>query len=188
MWTLPWAVDSMVLGGRGSMRQPEQRVRFCQQCGAKLSLREIEGMRRPYCERCDAAVFFDPKLAAVVLADVEGKLVMVKRGVEPQMGRWAFPSGYVDRGESVESAARREVWEETGLIVEIARLLGVYSDDGRDVVLVAFAARVNGGEMRPGHDAQDVRLSAPHELTDLPFPHDAEILRDWQAATGGASA
>lgn len=113
---------------------------------------------------------------------MDGKLLMVRRGVEPQLGRWAFPSGYVDRGESVESAARREVMEETGMIVEIERLLGVYSSDGRDVVLVAFAARVTGGTMRAGHDAQEVGLFAPEDLTELPFPHDSRILGDWQSA------
>ena len=161
------------------MRQPEQRVRFCQRCAAELVRKEIEGTPRPYCRRCGFTVFFDPKLAAVVLADVDDKLLMVRRGVEPQMGRWAFPSGYVDRGESVESAACREVKEETGMIVEIARLLGVYSSDGRDVVLVAFAANVTGGDMKAGHDAQDVGLFALEELTDLPFPHDTAILADW---------
>ncbi len=163
------------------MRQPEHRVRFCQQCGAELALREIEGATRPYCESCGTPVFFDPKLAAVVLTEMDGKLLMVRRGVEPRMGRWAFPSGYVDRGEAVESAARREVLEETGMIVEIERLLGVYSTDGRDVVLVAFAARVTGGSMRAGHDAQDVGLFAQEDLTDLPFPHDSQILEDWRS-------
>ncbi len=162
------------------MRPPEQRVRFCQQCGSELVQREIEGADRPYCERCGSPVFFDPKLAAVVLTAIDGKLLMVRRGVEPQMGRWAFPSGYVDRGESVETAACREVLEETGMIVEVERMLGVYSRDGRDVVLIAFAARVTGGEMKAGHDAQEVGLFAPEDLTNLPFPHDADILRDWQ--------
>ena len=164
------------------MRQPEHRVRFCQQCGSELVQKQIEGAARPYCERCGSPVFFDPKLAAVVLTDMDGKLLMVRRGVEPQMGRWAFPSGYVDRGESVETAARREVLEETGMIVDIDRLLGVYSADGRDVVLVAFAARVTGGALKAGHDAQDVGLFAHEELTDLPFPHDAQMLEDWQSA------
>ena len=161
------------------MRQPEQRVRFCQQCGAELGRREFEGTDRPYCQACGHIVFFDPKLAAVVLTEIDGKLLMVRRGVEPQMGRWAFPSGYVDRGESAETAACREVVEETGMIVEVERLLGVYSSDGRDVVLIAFAARVTGGSMKAGHDAQEVGLFDPEDLTDMPFPHDSDILRDW---------
>ena len=164
------------------MTHPHHDVNFCQRCGARLAQKDIGGRIRPYCPSCDLAVFFDPKVAAIVLAEVDEKLVMVKRGVEPQMGRWAFPSGYVDRGESVESAARREVEEETGLIVEIRKLLGVYSNDGRPVVLVAYDADVVGGSMRAGHDAQEVGLFAPEELTDLPFPHDDEILRDWRSA------
>jgi ADP-ribose pyrophosphatase YjhB (NUDIX family) len=159
-------------------------VIFCPRCGSKLGQLLHEGKSRPHCHCCGQTVFLDPKVAAVVVTTVQDQFVMVKRGVEPAMGQWAFPSGYVDRGESVEDAAVREVEEETGLIVEVTDLLGVYSNRGQRVVLVAYAAKVLGGSMRAGHDAREVGLFGRDDLPDLPFPNDNAILRDWLALNG----
>ena len=156
-------------------------IRFCQICGRGLVDRMIDGRPRRHCDSCDHTVFLDPKVAAVVLALVDGKLVLVRRGTEPQMGRWAFPSGFVDRGEAVEDAAVREFKEETGLDARLERLIGVYSDTGSPVVLVVYRAEVVGGNLQAGHDAADTALFDPDSLPALPFPHDDRILADWRA-------
>lgn len=152
---------------------------FCHRCGEQLEEKHIEGRSRPHCAACGYVVFLDPKVAAVALVVDGDGLVMVKRAVEPQYGKWAFPSGYVDRGEVVEDAAKREVKEETGLDVELNKLIGIYSLEGNPVVLVVFSARITGGEVTAGYDAQDVQTFALDELPPLPFPHDEQILRDW---------
>lgn len=159
----------------------DQDASYCQRCGHELAVRESDGQDRPTCPQCGYVVFFDPKLAAVVLVEMEGKLVMVRRGVEPALGRWAFPSGYVDRGEAVEDAAVREVGEETGLQVEVTDFIGLYSRTGATVVLAVYAARVEGGELKAGFDAVEVALMDPDELPPLPFYHDDQILADWRA-------
>ncbi|MAP38718.1 MAG: DNA mismatch repair protein MutT [Dehalococcoidia bacterium] len=125
-------------------------------------------------------VYFDPKLAAVVLVSDSDNLLFVRRAIEPMLGRWSFPSGYVDRGEAVEHAAVREVREETNLDVETTGLLGVYSSNGSPVALVAYAARVTGGVLRAGDEAQDARFFPVDALPELPFPHDDQILKDWR--------
>ena len=129
----------------------------------------------------DQTVFLDPKVAAVVLALVDGKLVLVRREMDPQIGRWAFPSGFVDRGEAVEDAAVREFKEETGLDARLETLIGVYSAAGSPVVLVVYKAAVIGGSLQAGHDATDAALFDPEQLPPLPFPHDDRILADWRA-------
>ena len=153
---------------------------YCQRCGERLEEKHIEGMARPHCPACGYVVFLDPKVAAVSLVVDGDGLVMVKRGVEPQYGKWAFPSGYVDRGEVVEAAAIREVKEETGLDVALDKLIGVYSLEGNPVVLVVYSAHITGGAVKIGHDALDVRTFALSELPPLPFPHDEKMLNDWQ--------
>ena len=158
-----------------------ERIRFCQSCGRGLVDRNVDGKTRRHCDHCGQTVFLDPKVAAVVLALVDGKLVLVRRGIEPQIGRWAFPSGFVDRGEAVEDAAIREFKEETGLDARLERLIGVYSDTGSPVVLVVYKAEVVGGAMQAGHDATDAALFDPEGLPPLPFPHDDRILADWRA-------
>ena len=159
----------------------DERIRYCQSCGRELGHRLIDGKLRPHCGPCGLTVFLDPKVAAVVLALVDGRLVLVRRGIEPQLGRWAFPSGFVDRGEAVEDAAVREFKEETGLDASLETLIGVYSDTGSPVVLVVYKAEVVGGSLQAGHDATDAALFDPDDLPPLPFPHDERILADWRA-------
>ena len=154
---------------------------YCQRCAHELSEKQIEGRDRHYCPNCGFVVFLDPKVAAVVLVKMDGKLLMVRRGVEPEMGRWAFPSGYVDRGEVVEHAAKREVKEETGLDVELDGFVGLYSLAGSTVILAVYSAHVVGGILMAGHDAEEASLFAFDDLPRLPFPHDEQILKDWQA-------
>ncbi len=159
----------------------QEQVNFCQRCGGALAEKEIEGRVRRYCPACGFVVFLDPKVAAAVLVEVDGRLVLVRRGIEPAMGRWAFPSGYVDRGEALEAAAAREVREETGLEVHVTRLVGVYSRPGDTVILAVYAAERVGGSLLAGADADEVGLFSADELPPLPFPHDYDILRDWRS-------
>lgn len=157
---------------------------YCHRCGNRMGEREVNGAVRPVCDSCGAVVFLDPKLAVVVIVAHEGKILMVKRDIEPMMGRWSFPSGYVDRGEVVEEAAMREVREETNVEVELDRLLGVYSSRGAPVVLVAFAASVQGGVAEAGDETQAVAWFPADELPLLPFPNDDAIMRDWRDDAG----
>jgi len=145
-----------------------------------MDQRSIEGRPRPYCPSCGYVAFFDPKVAAVVLVSADDKLVLVRRGIEPAMGRWSFPSGYVDRGEAVEDAAVREVKEETGLAVQLTGLVGLYSRRGSPVVLAVYSADVVGGALAPGGDARETASFHPDDLPPLPFLHDDQILADWR--------
>ncbi len=116
---------------------------------------------------------------AVVLAEEE--IVLVKRQNEPFQGFWALPGGFVEYGETVETAVRREVVEETGLHITLTSLIGVYSDPHRDprghVVSVAFLATVGAGTLSRGSDASDARLWPLTRLPLLAFDH-ARIIND----------
>jgi 8-oxo-dGTP diphosphatase len=125
-----------------------------------------------------------PKLTVDIVAPMEGGIVLIKRKNEPFEGMWAFPGGFVDIGETVEDAAVREMKEETGLDVELVRLVGVYSEPNRDPrghnVSVAFLANVVGGEMKADTDAEEVEILDPNSV-ELAFDH-AEVVSD---ALGG---
>ena len=155
-------------------------IKYCQRCGHELQRKTIENKIRPYCPGCGDVVFLDPKVAAVVLVSSDGKLVLVRRDIEPAMGRWSFPSGYVDRGEPVEEAAIREVKEETSLDVRLTGLIGLYSARDTPVVLAAYSAQVVGGSPQARSEVQDVALFSPDALPPMPFPHDYQILEDWR--------
>ena len=112
------------------------------------------------------------------------RVVLIQRSNEPFAGSWALPGGFVEIGESVESAAEREVEEETGLTVKLVRLVGVYSRPDRDPrghnVSVAYLARRVSGDLTAGTDASEAALLDPNSVS-LAFDH-AEIVRD---ALGG---
>ena len=157
-----------------------ESISFCQRCGERLAITQIEGHPQKHCPRCGQVVFLDPKVAAVVLVLMNDKLVLVRRANEPAMGRWSFPSGYVDRCEAVEDAAVREVKEETGLEVRLTGFVGLYSRTGSPVVLAAYSAEVTGGVLQPGPEVQETALFHPERLPPLPFPDDGQILDDWR--------
>ena len=115
-----------------------------------------------------------PKLMVDVVIPSEEGVVLIRRGSEPFEGQWALPGGFVEVGETVEQAAAREAAEETGLNVELARLVGVYSEPDRDPrghnVSVAFLARVLGGELSAATDAAEVAVLPPGSVA-LAFDH-----------------
>lgn len=123
----------------------------------------------------------DPSLAvdAVILEDE--RIVLVKRKNPPFQGRWALPGGFVEYGETVEEAVRREVKEETGLDVRIEKLVGVYSDPGRDprghTVSIVYFCRPVSGLMNAGSDAKEVKEFHLKELPALAFDH-RKIIED----------
>ena len=134
-----------------------------------------------------------PRLAVDCIIMVSGKVLVVQRK-NPPLG-WALPGGFVDYGETVEEAVRREMREETGLELDNLRQFHVYSDPGRDArchcVSVVFAAE-GRGEPEAGDDAADFRLVSPDSISEveLAFDH-ARILSDYfgspnlQASGGG---
>ena len=91
-----------------------------------------------------------------------------------------MPGGYVDRGEVVEQAAVREVWEETGLKIEIEHLIGLFSEHGHPVMVAAFATREVGGMSVAGDEALEVGFFPINRLPEMAFPRDQLILARWQ--------
>jgi 8-oxo-dGTP diphosphatase len=155
---------------------------YCLECGTALEDRHHEDRTRPTCPACGFIHYYDPKVAvAVVLGDDNGVL-LGRRGVDPGSGLWSFPAGYVNRGEVLEEAAVREVFEELGLDIELTGLVGVYSERGNPVVLVVYAGVVVGGSLRvDGREVVEARRFKLNELPpDLAFPHDRHVLADWQ--------
>lgn len=109
------------------------------------------------------------------------KIVLIERKNPPFQGSWALPGGFVDVGETVEEACRREMKEETGLKVEIIRLLGVYSDPSRDprghTVSAVFICRAEGGTLLGGDDAARAEWFPLPPDVPLAFDHE-KIVRD----------
>ena len=136
---------------------------------------------RPVCTECGRIIFYDPKVAVICVVPRHGKVLMIRRGTDQGYGLWGLPGGYVDRGEIVEQAAIREVWEETGLKVELGKLIGLFSESGNPVIVAVFAASEIGGKLEPGPEALDVGFFPVHDLPSLAFPRDQEVLTKWES-------
>jgi 8-oxo-dGTP diphosphatase len=116
-----------------------------------------------------------------VVLDGAGRVLLIRRKNEPYRGALALPGGFVEIGESVEAACRRELREETGLKADNLELVGVYSDPARDprghVCSVTFLARIGGATAVAGDDAAAVEWVRDPGEHQLAFDH-ALILRD----------
>ena len=157
----------------------QQGDKYCSSCATPLEVGESNGAMRPVCPSCGRVVYYDPKVAAITIISRQGRVLLVRRANQPGYGLWSVPGGYVDRGEVVEEAAVREVREETGLEVEIDRLLGLHSEAGRPVIVAAFTGIEVGGELQPGPEALDVGFFALDDLPPMAFPGDSRILQSW---------
>lgn len=159
-------------------------ARFCSQCGTRLELRERTGAERPVCPNCDHTVYFDPKVAVVVLVVDGDQILLVKRANDPRKGFWTLPGGFVDAGEDPRAAACRETQEETTLDVQIDRLLDVFytpDDGGLADIVIAYAANVNGGTVQAADDAEVAEWFDRHNLPPLAFLPTEIIVRAWAA-------
>lgn len=120
----------------------------------------------------------------------EGRVLLVKRGTAPMLGEWSLPGGALEIGETLIEGVRREVLEETGLLVEAVTMIEVFDRIARDeagrvqyhYVLVDYLCRITGGIAACASDAVDLRWAAPDELDAVaPFTREV-ILKAWKSS------
>lgn len=140
------------------------------------------GCARRACPACDRIVFRDHKVAAGVIVEREGSVLLVRRRMGLRRGTWSFPAGFVEFGEEPADAAVRECQEETGLEVEITDLLDVVGPEplGAASITIIYWARIVGGELRPGDDVDQVAFFAPDEFPPLAFHATEVALHKWR--------
>ena len=160
-----------------------ERPRFCTQCGQPLEERTVGAHHAatvPVCPSCGAVHWIDPKVAAGCLVVRDDRVLLVKRAIDPGYGRWVFPGGHVDRGETLEAAALRETKEECGAVVAIEGLVGVYSYPGRPVIVAVFRAALlpESPEPYPADETLEVGWFTPEEIDglELAFRSSADAL------------
>ena len=130
---------------------------------------------------CSFIFYDDPKVAACTIPIVDGKILLLKRGIEPGYGKWVFPGGFLDRGERVEDAAIRETWEEAGLEIALTRLLNVYSYTGYPVVVIVYLATVLDGTPQALDEPLEAKLFTRTEIPwqELAFPSTRDALSEY---------
>jgi len=161
----------------------EYKFRFCPVCGSGLKSMVVKNgePERLVCSNCQYIFYLDPKVVACSIVEIDNRIVLLKRGIQPEKGKWVIPGGYVDRGEEVKAAALRETQEECGLKIRIKDLLGVYSYPHRLAVVVVYVCEHVSGDLLVGDETQEVKLCAPDEIPweELAFPSTVDALKDY---------
>ncbi len=150
----------------------EDKIKFCPRCGAAVAHENRFGKLRPICPQCGWIHFSDPKVAAAVLVEQDGRVLLVRRANEPFRGLWTLPAGFVDAGEDPAEAAERECLEETGLSVRVKRVVDVIAGRehprGADFIII-YAAEILSGELIPADDADAAEWFPRNQLPPLAF-------------------
>ncbi len=156
-----------------------ENFKFCPRCGAEVAHEDKYGMVRPVCPQCGWIHFVDPKVAAAVLIEWDGRVLLVRRTNEPFRGLWTLPAGFVNGGEDPAEAAARECLEETGLTVHVTHVLDVIAgrehNRGADFIIV-YHAEVISGTLLAADDADAVEWFAREALPPLAFKATQKIL------------
>ena len=144
-------------------------MKFCGSCGGDLA-RAQDGQDRRFrlaCGRCGTVHYQNPRIIVCCAVCCGDKVLMCRRALEPGLGLWAVPSGYLEVGESLEQGAARETWEETGLLVDpgLLHLCSVVNMTSIEQVAVMFRLHLDAMPMlTPGPESLDVAFLAAHEI------------------------
>ncbi len=132
---------------------------FCPKCGHALTTGLIDDKIRMVCTYCRFVFYQNSKPCASVLVLKDGQVLLIQRGIEPYKGYWDIPGGFLEDGEHPHDGAQREIYEETGLHINIIDDLGVfmglYGPSGeRDHTLnFCYVAKISGGQAQARSDA-----------------------------------
>jgi ADP-ribose pyrophosphatase YjhB (NUDIX family) len=167
------------------------RFPHCPRCGAATRAVQAEGRERDRCDACGKLWYENAKPCAGALVVDGGRVLLVKRAIEPFLGCWDLPGGFLEADEHPADGARREVLEETGLEVEIGGLVGIYVDTyqpGTEPVFwhhslnIFFVARPTGGRLASNAEASEVRwfaLDALPPLEAIAYENGRRALQDF---------
>ena len=165
------------------MHHHDPPFKYCPVCGDSLQtliLKDNEPSRL-VCTGCGFVLYLDPKVVACTLLELDGGILLLRRAIEPQKGKWVMPGGYVDRGEEVRAAAMRETEEECGLKTRILDLLGVYSYTGFVPVVVVYRAEVVSGDLIAGDETAEAKTFRKSNIPwqDLAFRSTGDAVSDY---------
>lgn len=162
-------------------------VKFCPRCASEATIRYPRSIT---CPTCGYGAFYNPKpVACAITTNQDNEILLLKRGFQPNRGKWSMPGGFVDLGESVEDAAIRETKEEMNLEINLTNLVGVYSRRTERIVVVVYAARTEGTPTRT-EEALEVQGFRPTTIpwAELAFWSDDRALRDYLDLTAATAA
>jgi len=157
---------------------------YCPICGNELLIRHDGQGDYPYCRQCKRFFYLNPIPATCCFVARGDQLLFVKRAVEPCLGQWGFPGGFIELGETAEEAVLRELEEETGLQGHGTRLIGVSTGPSKlsgSVMVLGYAIERWEGILQADTDAKDAQFFSKDEQPPLAFQVHQDLLALYEA-------
>lgn len=143
-------------------------IRFCNRCGHAVHHAipsDGDTRIRAICGACHTVHYQNPlNVVGTIPVTDDGRILLCKRNIEPRMGKWTLPAGFMELGETLSQGAARETNEEAGADIEMGRLFCIISVPKVGQVHVFYCARLRSEIFNPGHETQEVRLFVPDEI------------------------
>ncbi|MDF3019077.1 MAG: [(di)nucleoside polyphosphate] hydrolase [Steroidobacteraceae bacterium] len=160
-------------------------MNFCSNCGNRVVLKvpEADFLPRHVCENCGTIHYLNPKLVVGSVPEYQGRILLCKRGIEPRLGFWTIPAGFMENDETLEAGAAREAQEEAHIDVEIGSLLLLANVVHARQVHVFFRSRMRTPDFSVTHESLEVKLVDEKDIPwgDLAFPSTEAALRHFVA-------
>jgi ADP-ribose pyrophosphatase YjhB (NUDIX family) len=156
-------------------------MNFCSNCGKRVALKVPEGdfLPRHVCGHCGTIHYVNPKLVVGSVPEYQGRILLCKRGIEPRLGYWTIPAGFMENDETLEAGAAREAREEARIDVEIGSLLLLANVTHARQVHVFFRSRMRTPDFGVTHESLEVKLVEERDIPwgELAFPSTEYALR-----------
>jgi ADP-ribose pyrophosphatase YjhB (NUDIX family) len=156
-------------------------MKYCSQCGAPVGLRTPPGDHLPryVCDACGTIHYQNPRLVVGCVPELDGRILLCRRAIEPRRGYWTVPAGFMENGETLQQAAARESLEEALAQVEIGSLLAVVHVLHAAQVHVFFRATLRSATYGVGEESLEATLLAPADIpwAEIAFPSTEFALR-----------
>ncbi|MEM6674199.1 MAG: NUDIX hydrolase [Planctomycetota bacterium] len=164
----------------------------CTQCGSPVEelIPDGDNRARAVCTNCGHIHYINPNVVVGCIVEAGDRILLCKRAIEPALGRWTFPAGYLECGESSPEGAARETYEESEAEVEILGLHAMLDIPHIAQAYVVFRARLIGTHYGPGDESSEVELVDLDDIPwdDLAFPSVATALRLYVEDRGAGRA
>ena len=143
-------------------------MKFCSDCGAAVSLKIPAGdsLPRYVCDACATIHYQNPKMIVGCIAEWENRILLCRRAIEPRMGLWTVPAGFMENGETTAQGASRETLEEANARVEVGPLYAMYNIPHINQVYILFRARLLDLDFSAGTESLEVKL---FDEADIPW-------------------
>ena len=143
-------------------------MKFCSDCGAAVSLKIPAGdsLPRHVCDACATIHYQNPKMIVGCIAEWENRILLCRRAIEPRMGLWTVPAGFMENGETTAQGASRETLEEANARVEVGPLYAMYNIPHINQVYILFRARLLDLDFSAGAESLEVKL---FDEADIPW-------------------